>query len=63
VEWPGKEGKEPVRAVEVWQIYIKGRKPTALPGARDEAISLSGGTIPQTAAPYPAKVGAELRLE
>ena len=63
VEWPGKERKEPVRTVEVWQIYIKGRKPTSLPGARDDAISLSGGTIPETAVPYPANVGAELRLE
>lgn len=63
VEWPGKERHEPVRTVEVWQIYIKGRKPTSLPGARDDAISLSGGTTPETAVPFPAKVGAELTLE
>lgn len=63
VEWPGKERREPVRTVEVWQIYIKGKKPMALPGARDDAISVRGGTIPETAVPYPAKVGAELTLE
>ena len=63
VEWPGKERREPVRTVEVWQIYIQGRKPTSLPGAKDDAVSVSGGIIPDTAVPYPAKVGAELTLE
>lgn len=63
VEWPGRERKEPVRTVEVWQIYIKGRKPVSLPGAKDEAISVTGGTTPDNASPYPAKIGAEMRLE
>ena len=63
VEWRGQERKEPVRTVEVWQIYIKGRKPTFLPGARDSAISVVGGTTPDTASPYPAKIGAEMNLD
>ena len=63
VELPREEGKEPVRTVEVWQIYIKGRKPTSLPGAKDAAISVSGGTIPDSASPYPAKIGAEMTLD
>lgn len=62
-KWPVKKRMEPVRTVEVWQIYIKGKKPTSLPGARDDAISVSGGTTPETAVPYPAKVGAGLTLE
>lgn len=63
VELPGKERREPVRTVEVWQIYIKGKKPMSLPGARDDAISVSGGTISETATPHAAKVGVELTLE
>lgn len=62
-EWPGKERKEPVRTVEVWQIYIKGEKPKSLPGAKDGAISVVGGTIPDNASPYPAKIGAALTLD
>lgn len=63
VEWPGKERKEPVRTVEVWQIYINGRKPASLPGAKDGAISVVGGAIPDTATPHPAKIGAEMNLD
>ena len=63
VERPREQGKEPVRTVEVWQIYIKGKKPVSLPGANDDAISVSGGTIPDSASPYPAKIGAEMSLD
>ncbi|MBE7501707.1 MAG: hypothetical protein HS113_15670 [Verrucomicrobiales bacterium] len=29
-------------SVEVWQIYIGGKKPERLPGARDDLISKAG---------------------
>lgn len=63
VDWPGQERKEPVRTIEVWQIYVKGSKPMWLPGAKDDAISVCGGTIPDSASPYPAKIGAALTYD
>ena len=53
---------EPVRSVEVWQIYIKGRRPQTMRGADDEAIRVEGGEIPESASPYPAEVGYEKTL-
>jgi hypothetical protein len=47
-------GGEATRNVKVWQIYIGGKQPTSLKGADDTAITLTGGSISPTAAPYPA---------
>lgn len=55
-------GGEPTRSIDVWQIYINGRKPTAMRGANDTAISISGGATPETASPNPAPIGYELEL-
>jgi len=46
-----------VRAVEIWQLYINGKRPTSLPGADDRAIEVSRGSIPDLSQPYPAPVG------
>lgn len=59
VEWPGSARREPVRTVEIWQIYIRGKKPTSLRGANDGAIRVVGGEVPSAASPFPAEVGAE----
>ena len=53
-------GGEPTRTVEIWQIYINGKKPTSLKGANNKAITVIGGVIPDTATPYPAVVGHEM---
>jgi hypothetical protein len=50
-------GGEPTRNVTVWQIYIKGKRPQSLRGAEDDAISVEGGEIPDTATPNPAPIG------
>jgi len=55
-------GGEPTRSVQLWQIYIDGKRPTSLKGADDSAIKVSGGTIPETASPTPAKIGYEMVL-
>jgi len=55
-------GGEPMRSVDVWQIYIKGKRPIALRGADDSAITVKGGSIPDTATPYPAPIGLEMTL-
>ncbi len=46
-----------VRDIAIWQAYINGKKPTSLEGANDSAIHVSGGTIPETAAPHPVEEG------
>ncbi len=48
---------KPIRFVNIWQIYINGKKPTSLKGANDEAIQVTGGIIPAIANLNPAKVG------
>jgi len=55
-------GGEPAREVEVWQIYIKGKRPQSLRGADDAAIRVEGGVIPDSASPNPAPVGYEMNL-
>jgi len=50
-------GGEPVRSIQLWQVYIKSHKPRNLRGAQDGIISIRGGTIPETAPPYPAPIG------
>ena len=55
-------GGEPVRSVEVWQIYIKGSKPHSLRGSNDSEISVFGGDTPETASPNPAPIGYERTL-
>jgi len=51
-----------IRDVNLWQIYIDGRRPRSLPGANDSAITIEGGSVPDTAQPHPVQVGYELRL-
>ena len=48
------------RSVEVFQIYIQGKKPTQLRGADDDAIKLEGGTTAESAEPQAAPVGYEI---
>ena len=55
-------GGEPTRNVQVWQIYINGSVPDSLRGADDQAITVTGGSIPHQAIPHPAAVGYELEL-
>jgi hypothetical protein len=55
-------GGEPTRSVTIWQIYIRGRRPTTLRGADDEAVKMTGGTIPETAQPHEAAVGLPITL-
>jgi len=50
-------GGEPTRSVDVWQIYINGKKPSSLGGADDSAIRVSGGETPETCSPNPAPIG------
>jgi len=54
------DGGEPTRSVELWQLYINGRRPRHLPGANDRAIQVAGGSIPDTSTPHPVAVGYEL---
>ncbi len=53
---------KPIRNVQLWQIYINGKRPTSIPGADDSAFLVSGGTIQETSMPYPAPVGYEKKL-
>jgi hypothetical protein len=57
-------GHEPTRSIQVWQIYIQGRKPVALRGGDDALVQVSGGLthIPDTASPHPAPIGMAVRL-
>lgn len=55
-------GGEPTRSIQVWQIYINGRKPTAMRGADDSVITVSGGSTPTTASPNPAPIGYKKTL-
>ncbi len=50
-------GQVAARDVAIWQIYINGKRPTAMPGADDRAITVMGGSIPEASEPYPAPVG------
>ncbi len=52
----------PTRFVSLWQIYINGKRPTALKGADDSAIKVSGGAILDIATPFPAPIGYEMVL-
>lgn len=56
------EGGEPTRSLTLWQFYIDGKKPTTLRGAVDKNVKIEGGTIPETATPFPAKIGYERAL-
>lgn len=47
----------PTRSIQLWQIYINGKRPTSMPGANDSAITISGGDILETSTPYPARIG------
>ena len=53
---PVKDGA-PIRSIAVWQCYIQGRRPASLRGADDSKLLVSGGSIPDSAAPTPAPVG------
>ena len=53
-------GGEPTRSVELWQLYINGRRPHYLPGASERAIRVEGGSIPDRSVPHPAVVGFAL---
>ena len=55
-------GKEATRSVEVWQIYINGKRPDSLRGANDAAFKVVGGKIPDFAKPYPAVIGHKMEL-
>jgi hypothetical protein len=55
-------GGKPTRHLTIWQIYVNGTKPTALRGAIDKNIEISGGTIPEKATPAPAPIGYEREL-
>jgi len=46
-----------VRYIDIWQVYINGKKPTSLKGADDHTIEISGDTIPDTAKPHTAEIG------
>ena len=46
-----------VKNINIWQIYINGKKPTALKGADNHAIEVTAGIIPDTATPHPIKIG------
>jgi hypothetical protein len=51
-----------VHDIQIWQIYVKGRRPTTMPGADDEAIRLIGDEPPDTSEPHPAPIGEEMVL-
>jgi len=53
---------EPTRSVKLWQIYINGKKPKIITGAKDNSIKIIGGETPKTSEPYPAPVGYEMIL-
>lgn len=45
------------RLVELWQLYVDGRRPRDLPLACDDAFRVEGGAIPDTASPRAAPGG------
>lgn len=49
-----------VRGVEIWQVYVNGKRPTSMPGADDNAIKVSGGTIAESSKPHGSLVGSEV---
>jgi hypothetical protein len=55
-------GGESTRSVEIWQIYLKGKRPIALRGATDSALTIKGGIIPDFAEPHAVAVGSEISL-
>ena len=55
-------GDEPVRTIQIWQIYINNQMPTSMRGADDSAIEVTGGAIPESASPNASEVGYELVL-
>jgi len=55
-------GGEPTRSVTIWQIYIRGKRPTTLRGADDTAVKMAGGTIAETAEPNDAPVGEPMTI-
>ena len=55
-------GGEPTRSLTIWQIYINGKKPSSLRGAVDKNIEIAGGSIPDTATPFQAKIGYEREI-
>ncbi|MEA3209696.1 MAG: hypothetical protein QOE70_2753 [Chthoniobacter sp.] len=59
---PPDAAREPARSVELWQLYINGRRPQHLPGANDRAIRVEGGSIPNTSMAYRAPVGYDMLL-
>ena len=56
------EGGEPTRSLTLWQFYINGKKPSTLQGAVDQNLKINGGDTPETATPFPAKIGYERAL-
>lgn len=55
-------GGEPTRSIEIWQIYINGKRPQSIRGADDAAIIVQGGSIPDEATPHDVPVGLEMTL-
>ena len=55
-------GGEPTRSIQIWQIYINGKRPISMRGADDAAITIKGGSIPEEAAPHDAPVGLPVTL-
>lgn len=42
----------PTAQVDLWQIYVEGRRPRSLPGADDEAIRIDGGAVAEYSTPH-----------
>ncbi len=55
-------GGEPVRSIQIWQIYVNGKVPNSMRGADDAAIAIKGGSIPEEATPHDAPVGLPVTL-
>ena len=55
-------GGEPTRSIEIWQIYINGKRPQSMRGADDAAITVKNGSILDEATPHDAPVGLEMTL-
>lgn len=54
--------ESPTRELEVWQFYIKGKRPASLRGANDSSIEVSGGQVPDQSTPASAPIGYEREL-
>lgn len=48
--------------IQLWQLYVDGRRPHDLPLSNDAAFALSGGAIPDSAVKHDAAVGYTLEL-